>query len=676
MIKKIAFKVLLFIGLLASSAFNCFGQLDAERVFTIGKNALYFEDYILSIQYFNQVIKSRPYMAEPYFFRGLAKFYLEDYKGAEADCSLTIERNPFLVDAYEVRALSRLSTGDYAGAVADYDKGLKYLPENKFFLLNKAIAQQNLKDYDNSKQTFDKLLSLFPKYDNAYLGRAQLNVMMKDTVAAYEDLNKCISLNENNVGAYLMRADIEMSKNKDYPKAIADMDRAIKLEPKKADLFVNRAFLRYKVDDYFGAMSDFDYAIGLDPGNVPAHFNRALLKMEVGDVNKAIEDFSFALSREPENYQALYNRGVLYQDIKEYQKSIADFDKVLEAYPYLPMVYFARSESKRLMGDMAGGERDYNKMRKMQKEQELKRHAIADNAGKNDGEKEEETPEDVIKKFQSLVVVKNENAVKPEYDNKYRGKVQNYEFAIEIEGLYILSYYDKPTELRENAFYQKEIDELNSSYYLRDKLYITNVNSQLSERDIETQFELIRHYTSLLGNDSKRAVDYFGRGLSFMLVKDYDAAISDFTDAIALSPNFVLAYFARANARYFEMMADGMAGDNGGQEKEAKRLLEQAALQSVVADFDKVVELSPKLIYAYFNKGNLYYNQNDYTAAISCYTSAISIKPDFGQAYYNRGIAYLRMGNMDKGVADLSRAGELGIVSSYNVLKRMRGRLN
>ena len=131
-----------------------------------------------------------------------------------------------------------------------------------------------------------------------------------------------------------------------------------------------------------------------------------------------------------------------------------------------------------------------------------------------------------------------------------------------------------------------------------------------------------------------------------------------------------------ANARYFEMMADGMAGDNGGQEKEAKRLLEQAALQSVVADFDKVVELSPKLIYAYFNKGNLYYNQNDYTAAISCYTSAISIKPDFGQAYYNRGIAYLRMGNMDKGVADLSRAGELGIVSSYNVLKRMRGRLN
>ena len=32
---------------------------------------------------------------------------------------------------------------------------------------------------------------------------------------------------------------------------------------------------------------------------------------------------------------------------------------------------------------------------------------------------------------------------------------------------------------------------------------------------------------------------------------------------------------------------------------------------------------------------------------------------------------YLRMGNKERGVADLSKAGELGILPSYNVLKRM-----
>ena len=32
---------------------------------------------------------------------------------------------------------------------------------------------------------------------------------------------------------------------------------------------------------------------------------------------------------------------------------------------------------------------------------------------------------------------------------------------------------------------------------------------------------------------------------------------------------------------------------------------------------------------------------------------------------------YLRMGNKSLGVADLSQAGELGVLPSYNVLKRM-----
>ncbi len=45
------------------------------------------DDYMLAIQYFNQAIKAKPYLADPYFLRGLAKISLEDYKGAELDCT-------------------------------------------------------------------------------------------------------------------------------------------------------------------------------------------------------------------------------------------------------------------------------------------------------------------------------------------------------------------------------------------------------------------------------------------------------------------------------------------------------------------------------------------------------------------------------------------------------------
>ena len=66
-------------------------QLNTDRITTIGRNALYFDDYVLSIQYFNQVIKLKPYLAEPYLLRAIAKIQLGDYTGAEADCNASIE---------------------------------------------------------------------------------------------------------------------------------------------------------------------------------------------------------------------------------------------------------------------------------------------------------------------------------------------------------------------------------------------------------------------------------------------------------------------------------------------------------------------------------------------------------------------------------------------------------
>ena len=99
-------------------------QVNTDRVMAIGRNALYFEDYVLSIQYFNQVIKAKPWLAEPYFYRAVAKLNLDDFKGAEEDCSLSLARNPFLAQAYYARGIARQSLEMYDEAIEDYNKGL------------------------------------------------------------------------------------------------------------------------------------------------------------------------------------------------------------------------------------------------------------------------------------------------------------------------------------------------------------------------------------------------------------------------------------------------------------------------------------------------------------------------------------------------------------------------
>ncbi len=74
---------------------------------------------------------------------------------------------------------------------------------------------------------------------------------------------------------------------------------------------------------------------------------------------------------------------------------------------------------------------------------------------------------------------------------------------------------------------------------------------------------------------------------------------------------------------------------------------------------------------AYYNKGVLLTQMQDFTSALAAFTKAIELKPDFGEAYYNRGYVYFKLGNRMAGVNDLSKSGELGIVPSYNLLKRM-----
>ena len=663
-------------------------QINTEQVLNIGRNALYFEDYVLSIQYFNQVIKAKPYLAEPYFYRAVAKINLDDYQGAEQDCDKALDINPFIVDAYQVRGIARQTLGKLSEAVSDYDMGLKYLPEEKVFIINKAICQEELKEYDASAATYDRLLKLFPNYDRAYLARAQLMLAKGDTVSARTDVDKCISLNKTIPASYVIRSEIAMRHDGDYQAALNDMNQAIKLEPHYAGYFINRGFMKYKLEDYFGAMADYDYALELEPTNLTAHFNRGLLNVEVSENDKAIGDFSYVLASTPDNFMARYNRALLYYKTGQYDKAIADYDVVLEKYPDFEAGLFARSECKRRMGDMAGGERDYNRSRALAS----KKKKIAEYNPDNDEQQANEEVESesaVMNKFNTLLTVDVDSKITPKYENKTRGRIQDNNYQIDPEPMFFLSYYDVNNKLRETTNYIKDLNEVNESRMLPFTLVLTNADARLSAEDINRHFASIEYYNGLIATSQPRSIDYFARAIDLLMVRNPEAAISDLDKAIGLSEKFALAYFARAHAKYLAAQTRqagsattiapsavaGAKGRLGDEERKQQALLarskDNALYSEMLADFDSALKYSPRNVYAMFNKGNIYMTLNDNTAALSAYTAAIGLKPDFGEAYYNRGLVYLRLGNKQKGLADLSKAGELGILPSYNVLKRM-----
>lgn len=661
--------------IISLSSIKSVAQVNTEQVMRIGQNALYFEDYMLSIQYFNQVIQAKPYLAQPYFYRAIAKLNLEDYLGAEEDASTAIEHNPFITDAYEVRGVARQNLGKHREAIADYSHSLSLLPENRGILFNKALAEEEIKDYTAAEASYAELLRAHPSYDNGYLGRAKLRLAQSDTIHALEDINKALEINKNATNGYVMRADIAINSHRDYAQALEDMNEAIKLEPHFAGFFINRAFLRYNLDDYFGAMADYDYAIQLDPLNSVALFNRGLLRAEVHDNDKAIDDFSRVLSLDSNDYKALYNRALLYKEVQDYRRSNDDLNRVIEAFPTFAGAYFVRSENRRLMGDMKNAERDYKKSMNLAKTRVPVEDASGKECTSDSVSFENSEPQEVVaNRFTSLLTINNNAEVKEEYsNNSIRGRIQDRNVNIEAEPLFTLSYYTSPSEIRENGYYMREIDDLNSTRILRFLVMLTNYEPQLTDEDaIKRHFESIEYYNSYISTHAPRAIDFFGRAMDFMTLHNYSSAIDDLNRAIELTPDFTLAYMLRANARYknFEIEKSTATSNTPGGHNIALRQ-QQMLYTDIIADLDRVIELSPRMAFAYFNKGNILVAMQDYTSAISAYTKALELKQDFGEAYYNRGFVYFKLGNKESGVADLSKAGELGVVPSYNLLKRM-----
>lgn len=639
------------------SGMATYAQVNAEQVINIGRNVLSMDDYMLSIQYFNQAIKAKPYLSEPYFLRGLAKLYLEDYRGAEEDCTLAIERNKYKTESYKLRGFARQNMGLDSLAVTDYDEGLKYNPYDKYFLYYKAVAQTDMRRFEDSDTTFSKLLHLFPGFDDGYTARGRMHVLRGDTVAALADFDKAVSINGNSVAPRLMRADIHSRQNK-WVEAVADMDEVLRLNPMTADYYVNRAFLRYNQDDYFGAMADYNYALQLEPYNAAAMFNRALLRYEVKDLDRAAADLEGVLRLEPANFHAKFNLGLIDLERGKNKEALDIFKGIATKYPRFYQVYYAMADAYRNLGDMKSAVRNAHYAEELVKryvkdpdKNRLDRPAIAAGKSNSDGlERADESDEEVMERFNQLVTVSRTDQTELSYNEKIKGRVQDRNLQVEPEPAYALSFTPTPGSLQSTSNFFKELDNFNNNRYITDRIYLTaGATTPSDESSIAAIFSIADKYRKLTADGQGRPADWLGLGVAETMLKNYPGATEALDKAIAADGRFAVAYMARAFVN-------------------SRQNLHQAAL----ADYDTALKLNPGLIYAWFNMGLIYCDLGDYTSAMECYSKALSLDPDFGPAYYNRGICYLQTGNKRLAFMDLAKGGELGVIPSYNLLKRMK----
>lgn len=648
---------------------NLSAQINTDRVLLMGRNALYYEDYVLAIQRFNMVINVKPWLGEPYFYRALAKYYLEDYQGAEIDCNNAVERNPYALNHYVLRALCRINQNRYALAEEDYQKAIAINPLDHNSWHNIVLCQIELKEYERADSSLNVMLHHWGKETEQYTMKAQVSLLRTDTLKAEEWTDRALELDEYDGKALGLKA-LFQARREEYKEAEASLDKAIVQMPRNAGLYVNRALARYNQDNLRGAMSDYDACLDLEPRNYIAHYNRGLLRASVGEDNLAIEDFNFVLELEPDNTIALYNRALLLDNIGDYKGAIRDISAVIKDYPEFWDGYRQRAAIKRKIGDTNGAERDEFKVLQAR---------LDAAAGKKHPVRTRKKSEHNIEDYAALVE-EDEHEEENEYVSEYRGKVQNRQTELRPGPIYSLTYYKKDSETNTYVAYCPKIEELNAKKTLSRQLYLTDSEAPMTEKQTEahqTSINTLSEQLEQKPDDKKllmqRALDYYHIRDFENGVADMDAFVSiqnsQFTihdspnDQTAERPNdqLALALILRAQCRFAQLEVSRTTAS-------ASDL--RLGYLMVVQDYNKASDLMPDVPFLYYNIGCVQVQLADYAAAQKSFAHAIQLDSHFPSAYYGRGVAYILGGQTEEGLNDLSQAGEYGLYSAYNLIKK------
>ncbi len=153
---------------------------------------------MLSIQYFNQVIRLKPYLTEPYFYRSIAKIQLEDFQGALKDCNTAIDHNPFSPGYYYTRGFIYYRLEEWEKAESDYTQALFFSPENHTYLLLRADTRAQLKRYDEALEDIELLLHREPHSASFWSEKGRICLAKRDTLAALSALEQAAEYDKTN----------------------------------------------------------------------------------------------------------------------------------------------------------------------------------------------------------------------------------------------------------------------------------------------------------------------------------------------------------------------------------------------------------------------------------------------------------------------------------------------
>jgi tetratricopeptide (TPR) repeat protein len=411
----------------------------------------------------------------------------------------------------------------------------------------------------------------------------------------------------------------------EFDLAIADLDKAIALDPKTAPLFVIRALARHGKGAYEVAIADFDTALTLDPRLGLAREGRDRAKARLAALPTAAEEFdaclhgavddriaacSRVLGRDPKpeaKTPALFTRAKAYVERGAHDRAIADVDEAIRLLPGFGPSYNLRGSAWLAKGDLDRAVADFEAAIKL-------------------------SPKDADG-YMNRGIVRSRKA-------DYGGAVTDFDQAIAINAA------------------------VPALHGLRGDAHLSNGEHALAVADYD---RAISGYDEAIERDPSDPTAFANRGIARHQKGEDDLALADLDQAVGLNPKLAAARSSRgdvhsAQGAYDRAVADldqAIRLDPRDETAFAARgeaLSARGELGRALADFEHAIRLNPAFAVAFADRGLAFARKGNFGRAVADLERALALNPRDAASYADRSAVADLQGDRDGAVRDLQVA--------------------
>jgi len=391
---------------------------------------------------------------------------------------------------------------------------------------------------------------------------------------------------------------LNLIENKEFEQAEKKFLKSLELIPDRESVLNNLSSAQIKLEKYQDAKKSAARVIELNKNNAVAWMNLGVIEQEINNFEASINYFNKAIEIDPLYFHVYNNKGILLCELGKYQEAIINFNKSLELQPNLLEAILNKADALK----------------------ELKNFEEALQCIDTALKIKNLAPEIWAKKGDILHNMK-----------RYQEAIQTYDQAIKLNKNYAEAFCNKGFTLFTIELYEEAIVECNKALEIKKIFPEAWLNIAVSYIGLK-KYELALNYCEKALAVSENFIEALNsKGLCMFNLKRYEEANKLFDKILKIRKDFPEAMENKANTLHALKEYD-----------EALTLYDAIGTKN---DYHKVLNNKGLLLHALGHIKDKKY----FELAKDCYDQAIKIKPDFADAYWNKSLSQLTLGEFVEG---------------------------